>query len=174
MWLGGSQMSATLRALGEPRETDFDPRCWMQRYLVPLRNVLITGGLFWLASWLAHPLNFLFGKLNSGIRYGDSIFSAVAMGVMLSLGWACAALWAGALLTIVAAGRKPERWSFLLAILYVVIARPHSSWVQGPTAWDYIFLGVKWFFPAVACLGGAFLTARLRPSPHAFGNASED
>jgi len=143
----------------------------MQRYLTPIRNVLIACGLYWLTSWLAFPLAVLFGKLNSGIRYGGSFVSAIALGVMLSLGWACAEAWAGSMLTIVAAGRKPERWSFLLALLCAALTRPHTSWVQGPTAWDYISLGTEWFFPVVACIGGAFLTARLRRPPDAAASA---
>jgi hypothetical protein len=131
--------------------------------MTALRNTLICFGVFWISTTVALPLGFLFSKLDRGIIYGDSILDALAMGVMLSLGRACAAILAGMFIALTGVGRKPERWALLLAILYVVDAPRHSPW-QGLASWYRVCLSVPVILPAVACVCAAWITARTRPA----------
>jgi hypothetical protein len=85
--------------------------------MTTIRNILIGFGVFWLSFWTVIPFEWPFMKL--GITYGDSVLSAVAMGIMNSIGRTLAAGLAGVMVTLVASGRKSERWSLLVAILYV-------------------------------------------------------
>jgi hypothetical protein len=126
-----------------------------------LRNVLISLGAFWLSVWMVVPFAWLFGKLNDRIIYGDSVLAAIAMGVMTSLGRAVAAGVAGWIVTLTTAGRKPERWAFIIAILHVVDARRYH-WHLPPTAWDRLWQSVDLLFPAIVCIAAAFMTVRFR------------
>lgn len=136
--------------------------------MTALRNTLITAGAFYLSIWIALPLEFLIGKLNSRIIYDNTILAAVAMGVMLALGRACAAVFAGMFVTLTILGRKPERWSYLLAILYLsAVAQSRSHWHRPPEAWDIVSEAVRIVVPPIACLAAAFLTAWYRPTPEA-------
>jgi hypothetical protein len=131
-------------------------------HMTRVRNVLISFGVFWLSVWMVVPLAWLFGKLNNGIIYGDSVLAAIAMGVMTSLGRAFAASVAGGLVTLTAAGRKPERWAFIIAILYVVDAPVRRHWHLPPTGWDRLWQSVDLLFPAIVCVAAAFMTVRFR------------
>jgi hypothetical protein len=131
-------------------------------HMTRLRNVLISLGVFWLSLWIVVPLAWLFGKLNNGIIYGDSVLAAIGMGVMTSLGRAVAASVAGWIVTVTAAGRKPEHWAFIVAILYVVDAPVRYHWHLPPTGWDRLWLSVNFLFPAIVCIATAFITVRFR------------
>jgi hypothetical protein len=130
--------------------------------MVRVRNILISLGVFWLSLWMVAPLGWPFSKLNDGITYGDSVLDAVAMGVMTSFGRAFVAGLAGALVSLTAAGRNPERWAFIIAILYVVDAPVRHHWHLPPTGWDRLWQSVDLLFPAIVCIAAAFMTARLR------------
>jgi hypothetical protein len=75
-----------------------------------VRDVLICFGVFWLSEWLIAPFGWLFGRLADRIIFEDGVLGAIALGIMLSLGRAFAAVVAGALATLTVSGRKPERW----------------------------------------------------------------
>ena len=83
------------------------------------------------------------------------------MGVMTSVGRTIAAIVAGALVTLVASGRKPERWALVVAALYVLHA-PRFHWEGPPTAFDRLWQCVNLLFPALACIVAAGVTARFR------------
>jgi hypothetical protein len=131
-------------------------------YMSKVRNILISFGVFWLSVWMAVPLTWLSGKLNDRIIYGDSALEAIAMGMMTSLGRAFAAILAGAVVTLIVAGRKPERWAFVIAILYVIDAPVRHHWHLPPTGWDRLWQSVDLLFPAIVCIAAAFMTARFR------------
>ena len=122
------------------------------------QNFLISFGVFWLSLLPTSS----FQRLNDGIRYyGDSLYSGIAMGVMTSVGRTIAAIVAGALVTLVASGRKPERWALVVAALYVLHA-PRFHWEGPPTAFDRLWQCVNLLFPALACIVAAGVTARFR------------
>ena len=125
------------------------------------RNFLITLGAFWLSLQVVVLFAWLFGRLNGGIIYGNSVPDAIAMGMMTSMGRAVAAALAAAIVTLAVASQKPERWAFMVAILYAVKA-PTMHWQVPPRAWDRLEQSVDVLWPAVACVVVANITARLR------------
>lgn len=126
-----------------------------------IQNILISFGAFWLSLWTVGPLVWLFSKLNDKIIYGDSVLEAIAMGAMTSMGRSVSAVLAGLLVTFTASGRKPERWAFVVATLYVIDTPVRHHWHSGPTAWDRIWQTSDLMFPALACVAAAAAT-RLR------------
>lgn len=127
-----------------------------------VQNILISFGVFWLSLWVAGVLAWPLGKLNDGIVYGGGVLSALAMGVMSSMGRTLAAVLAGVLVTVVVASRKSELWALIVAALYVVDAPVRHHWGYPATAWDRLWQSVDLLFPAVACIAAAVVTARLR------------
>src|SRR5271154_6418553 len=91
-------------------------------YMSKVRNILTSLGVFWLSLWVAGGLGRSLSKLNDGIVYGDSVLSALAMGVMSSMHRTLAAALAGVLVTVVVEGRKPVLWALIVAALYIVAA----------------------------------------------------
>ena len=127
-----------------------------------IRNIFICFGVFWVSVWLVVPLAWQFSKLTDGIVYGDGVLNAIAMGIMSSLGRSFAAMLAAAAVTLTIAGRKPERWAFIIAILYVVDAPVRHRWNLPATGWDRLWESVDLLFPAIVCVASAFITARFR------------
>jgi hypothetical protein len=128
-----------------------------------IKNVLISFGAFWASLWVAPLLAWPFGKLNEGIVYGDGVLSAVAMGVMSSLGRTLAAVLAGVLVTVVVASRKPQLWALIVAVLNVVDAPVRHHWGYPATAWDRLWQSVSLVFPAVACTHRTFTAKAFAP-----------
>jgi len=92
----------------------------------------------------------LFGKLNNGIIYDDNLLSAVAMGVMTSIGRSVASILAGAVVMVSADSQKPERWASIIALLYVIEAPVHyGPYNIAPTTWDHLTRGVDLVFPGM-------------------------
>ncbi len=126
-----------------------------------LRNILICFGVFWLSAELIAPFASLFGRVTERIIFEDGLLGAIVLGIVLCLGRAFCAILAGSLVTLTVTGRNPERWAFILAALYVVVARARYHWHLPPTEMDRLTLGVDWVFPGLVCIAAAFLTARL-------------
>jgi hypothetical protein len=135
------------------------------------QNFLVSFGVFWLSVLPVGLLSGFFQKLNDGIRYGDSLYSGIAMGVMTSLGRTVAAIIAGVLVTLAVSSRRPERWALVIAALYVVDAPVSFHWEGTPMLFDRLWQSVSLLFPAVACLAAAAITVRLRRSSGASPNA---
>jgi hypothetical protein len=124
-----------------------------QSQIIRVRNLLIACGAFWLSLWTVSLLAGLFGKLNYGIIYSDNLLSAVAMGMMTSMGRSVAAILAGAVVMTSVDSQKPERWASIIALLYVIDAPVHyGRYVVPPTEWDHLMRGVDLVFPGIACL----------------------
>jgi hypothetical protein len=105
----------------------------------------------------------LLGKLSSGIIYDENLVSAVAMGVMTSIGRTVASILAGAVVMVSADSQKPERWASIIALLYALDAPVHyGAYRIAPTAWDHLTRGVDLGFPGIACLLAVALIAHLR------------
>lgn len=130
--------------------------------MATFRNLLISFGAFWLSLWVARFLAWPFAKLNDGIIYGGGIPSALAMGVMSSMGRTLAAVFAGVLVTVMVTGGKSELWALIVAVLSLVEAPVRHHWGYPATGWDRLWQSVDLIFPAVACIAAAFITARLR------------
>ncbi len=126
-----------------------------------VRNLLISIGAYWLSYQPIGLVAWLTGKVTGGIIYGDSVFSAVAMGTMESMGRAVCAALGGAIIVLAANGAKPQRWAFVVALLYVA-SPPRYHWLRPPTAWDRVYQGAYLLWPAVVCVVVATLIARLR------------
>jgi hypothetical protein len=126
-----------------------------------IRNILITLGVVYL-SFLAEVLpEWLFGKLNSGIVYGGGLLDAIAMGVMTSMGRAVAAGLAATAVALLVESRKPQRWVFIVAILYAVeVPRPH--WHVAPRVWDQLWQSVDAYWPPLVCVVVAFCLSKFR------------
>ena len=134
-----------------------------QGQITRIRNFLIACGAFWLSLWTVGLLGGLFGKLNNGIIYDDNLLSAVAMGVMTSIGRSVASILAGAVVMVSADSQKPERWASIIALLYVIDAPVHyGPYNIAPTTWDHLTRGVDLLFPGIACLLGVALITHLR------------
>jgi hypothetical protein len=138
-----------------------------------IRNILISFGVFWLSLWTVAPLGWPVAKLTNGIVYGDGVLSALAMGVMTSMGRTLAAILAGVLVTVIISGRKSELWALIVAVLYVVDAPLRRHWFQTPTSSDRLWQGIDLVFPAIACIVAAFIVARLRRNRSNPGRVAE-
>ena len=126
------------------------------------QKVFITLGVFWLSVWVAAALGWPLSKLTNRITYADTIFSAIALGFMNSLGRTLAAILAGVLVTTVVGGRKSQFWALIVAVLYVVDAPVRLHWGYPATDWDRLWQSVSVVIPAIACILAAFVTARVR------------
>jgi hypothetical protein len=131
--------------------------------MVKIRNILVSCGAFWVSLWVAELIGWPFDKLSNQIVYGDSIFSAIALGIVISVPKSIAAALTGVIVTMVVVSRRSEPWALFAAVLYVVTDVPvrHHS-VYPVNSWDRTWQIVDWVFPAVACIAAAFFTARLR------------
>ena len=128
-----------------------------------IRNFLLTFGAFWLSLWTVQLFAWLFGKLNDHFIYTDNVFSMGMMGVMTSTGRAVSAIIAAAIVSVTADSEKPERWAYLIAVLYVVDAPVrYGRWYVPPTVLDRFSRGVDRLFPAIACIIGATVIAHFQ------------
>ena len=126
------------------------------------RNLLISIGAYWLSDCLVVLAVFAFGKLTDGIIYGGSMFSAVAMGIVTSMGRAACAAIGAVIATRWAVGPKPQRWALVVALLYMVASRPRYHYVAPPTTWDRVSDAANLAWPAIACVATAGLVGWLR------------
>ena len=128
-----------------------------------IRNILVAFGAFYLSLWTAPLFSWPFDKLNYRFTHTqDNLPSAVMMGVMISMGRAVSAMLAVAIVCVSADSETPERWAYIVAVLYVADASVRSfrvKWNVPPTVWDHLWIGVDRLFPAVACVIGAIVIA---------------
>lgn len=128
-----------------------------------IRNVLISFGAFWLSLWAAWAMQLIpYDKVINAVVRDETVLTALAMGVLSSLGRTVAAVLAGVLVTVIVSGRKSEMWALIVAVLYVVDAPVRFHWSAPAGSWDRLWQGVSLGFPAVACIAAALITARLR------------
>jgi hypothetical protein len=130
-----------------------------------VRNILVAFGAYYLSLWTAPLFSWPFDKLNVHFTYSGSLLSAVMMGVMTSMGRAVSATVAVAIVCVSADSETPERWAYIVAVLYVADASLrafHWKWNVPPTIWDHLWLGVDRLFPAIACVIGAIVIAHYR------------
>jgi hypothetical protein len=129
-----------------------------------IRNILVAFGAFYLSLWTAPLFSWPFEKLNNHFTYSsENVVSAVMMGVMLSMGRAVSAALAAALGCVSADGETPERWGYIVAVLYVAYASVRAiRWNVPPTVWDRLWQGVDRLFPAIACVIAAIVIAHYR------------
>ena len=126
-----------------------------------VRNLLISIGAFWLSRQLVVLMSLTVGRLADGVTYGDTIFSAILMGIMLSMGRAVCAALGGTIVTLGGIGSRPQRWAWVVALLYAVAARPRFGG-NLTTTWDRVSQVANILWPAFVCILTAFLIALLR------------
>jgi hypothetical protein len=127
-------------------------------HMAYVRNILVSFGVFWLSLWVAPVLGWPLDKLTNRITYTDTIFDALALGVINSLDRALAAILAGVLVTVVVKGRKAELWAVIIAGLYLLNA-PRYHHLGPTTSWDRTWQDVAVVFPAIACVAAAAIAA---------------
>lgn len=135
-----------------------------QEFVSVVRNILISFGAFWLSFWIVFPLSWPLDRFFNwlGIVYSESVFSAIAMGVVISRDRTLAAVFAGVLVALVIPGRRSQHWALIVAALYAIDFHTRVHWALPPTAWDRLELRAERFFPAVACVVAVFVTAYVR------------
>jgi hypothetical protein len=127
-----------------------------------IRNFLICVGLLLLSGWLA-ILFFPISHLTDGISHDENVIGAIATGFLDSLPQLFATAIAGVCITLTAIGRKPERWAFIIAILYVASHLATSRWSVPPTGWWMrTYQWAALLSPAIACVAVAIITGRFR------------
>jgi hypothetical protein len=122
-----------------------------------VRNILTAIGVYWLCGWLALLLAMI---LPNAHTYSDTPLTAVVFGIEMQMGRALAAAIAGALVTLVATGKKPERWAFVIATLEI-IGRTNFSRMP-PERWYSIMKYTAILLPAATCIASAYLVAYFR------------
>jgi hypothetical protein len=132
--------------------------------MATIRNLLICVGVLVLSGWLALSF-FPISHLTDRISHDDDVIGAIAMGFMESLPWLFATAIAGVCITVTAIGRKPERWAFVVAILYVASHLMRTRRISPPTGWFRTYQWAELLSPAIACVAAALMTARLRNNP---------
>jgi hypothetical protein len=132
------------------------------------QKLLITFGAFWLSLQTVVLFAWIFGKLNTGVIYGDGVLDAIAMGVMTSMGRALAAALGTAIVALSIDSPKPERWAFIVAFLYVsgTAIRLLLHWHSPSRRWYLLSLGTDLFWPAVVSIATAAATAHLQRKTH--------
>jgi hypothetical protein len=127
------------------------------------RNALISFGVFWLSLWVAWILQLPSSdRLINAVVRDETVLSALAMGVLSSMGRTVAVVLAGALVTVTVVSRRSGLWALLVAVLYVVDAPVRHHWGYPATGWDQLWQTVDLVFPAVACIAAAVITAHLQ------------
>jgi hypothetical protein len=130
--------------------------------MATIRNFLLCVGVLLLSGWLA-TLFFPISHLTDGISHDENVIGAIATGFLDSLPQLFATAIAGACVTLTAIGRKPERWAFVVAILYVVSHFLTSRWSVPPAGWWMrTYQWAALLSPAIACVAAATITGRFR------------
>jgi hypothetical protein len=129
--------------------------------MATIRNFLICVGVLMLSGWMA-ILFFPISRFTDRIPHDDGVFGMITMGFLESLPWLFAAAIAGVCVTLTATGRKPERWAFVIALLYVANHLAHSHWSSPPTGSLRLYQWAGLLSPAIACIVAAGITARFR------------
>jgi hypothetical protein len=132
---------------------------------VPMaRNLLIGAGAYYLSRWLGLPLAFAFGRLTQGFIYRGDFNTAVVGPLVMHLPWALVAPAAGATVVLLVESERPVRWAILPALLYALLSFLGYHWARPPVTLDRVAQTVGALFPALACLVGAMVAARWRPT----------
>ncbi len=129
-----------------------------------IRNLLTVIGIYYLSSWLAALLGWSLDRVLNRFAevHGQNLFTAIYMGSIVSRDQTLAAILAGAAVPLILPNRRSQFWAFLVAALYLVDFRAHTSGPGVLTAWDHLWMRIEWLCPAVACIIAAFVIARLR------------
>jgi hypothetical protein len=131
--------------------------------MTSVRNILTAIGVYWLCSWLAFALAMI---LPNAHTYSDTPLTAVVFGIEMEMSSALVAAISGALVTLIATGKKPERWAFVIAVLAII---RRGSFSRMPLEqWYRIMKYTAILFPVVMCIASAYLVAYFR-SKHSDG-----
>ena len=117
-----------------------------------VRNLLISIGAYWISVQPVLLLAWLFAKAKPETLYGDSFVAAISLGVMNGMPRAICAGLGAAVVTFAATSKRPHRWASVVALLYVVVARPHYHYVRPATTWYRIAQIADVLWPAIMCL----------------------
>ena len=122
-------------------------------------------GAFWLSRQLVVLSALTIGRLGNGVIYGDSIWSAIAFGLVGSLGRTACAVLGAVIVTLSAQSRRPKRWAWVVALLYILFAAPRVHYRVAPTTWDSVARVADILWPAVFCVVTAMLIAFRKRKP---------
>lgn len=122
-----------------------------------LRSLLVLGGAYWVAEWLASVI--MAGVAALGIGYsGDGRLGELWVNVRLAAPRALAAAGGTALLWLTLGSAASRRWAWGLAGLFAVSGLVNRQF-HPPPAWSPIQSVVQWTLPFIACCrrSGAWL-----------------
>jgi len=132
------------------------------------QKLLITLGAVWLSLQTVVLFAWIFGKLNTGVIYGNGVLATIAMGMMISMGRALAALLGTVLVMRSVESPKPERWALIVALLYALmptirlLVQSHSR----PRRWDLWLQGADVLWPALVAAAAAYAIGRMKRRAH--------
>jgi hypothetical protein len=140
------------------------------------RNLLISGGAYYLSWWVAYPFGFVYGKATGWIVYNGDFGAAIVMPLITSLPYALVAAGVGASVALLVESKRPLQWVVLAAALYAYYAYFGQRWNYSPTITQPIALGtighlillnrigqvMNILFPATTCIVGAVAALRYR------------
>ncbi len=128
-----------------------------------VRNLLVGAGALLLSLWVEGPALLAFSPISNRLVFTGPFEGIVLMPIVLALPSALVLAAAGALVAWLVESPRPALWALFPAVAYGVLSALSPSWVREPvTASDRVHLLLREWFPAVACIAGAVLSARLR------------
>lgn len=130
------------------------------------RNILIGLGTYYLAQWLALPLNIGFFKLTSGIIYRGDFAGYIVMPLVGRLPLAVVAVAVGGTVILLVESDRPVAWTVIPALLYVLIGFYGHHWSRPPVFLDRVSETISALFPALTCIVGGIITARWITTEH--------
>jgi hypothetical protein len=134
------------------------------------RNLFICCGAYYISSWVAYPLDFVYWKLTDRIIYHGEFAGVVGMPFVRTAVHALVAFGAGAAIASLVDSERPLRWAIFLALLYVFFGTLGYHWARQPSSLERLAQLIGPVFMGVSCLGGAMLA--LRRLAHSQRNAN--
>jgi hypothetical protein len=134
------------------------------------RNLFICFGVYYISSWVAYPLDFVYWKLTDRIIYRGELAGMVGMPLVRTAVHALVAFGAGATVALLVDSERPLRWATFLAVLYIFFGTLGYHWARQPSFLDRLAQLIGPVFMGISCLGGAMLA--LQRLAHSQRNAN--
>lgn len=141
-----------------------------------IRCLLATFGIFWLSIWLALSLQWASTVLVdiNAIVTEQTLGSAIAKGILMSLPRIISATLAGLLIVVFVSNQRFSVWIGITALLYLLDAPVRHHWGYPANWWDKTWQVLDLAFPALACIVAAFFLSRVFVSKFHLPSADTD
>jgi hypothetical protein len=133
-------------------------------YVVTARNLLVGAGAYFISGWLGIPLSLAFGKLTQGLIYTGDFNGYVVSPIVVHMPRAIIAAGVGATVVWLVESPRPVSWALPPAILYALFGFLGYHWARPPVFLDRVSQTIGALFPAFACIVGALISTRYRPT----------